>query len=141
MPRGHYSAISDVDRDRLITCFENNRDWITLAQELGVKRQSARNIICTFRRTGRRQQLRKGGNRPQSLDQNKINRIIGYIEAQPTITLNEIKQRLAREFPDWNPCSTQTISNTIDGQLITLKLLRTIPNEWNIQRVKKFTEI
>ena len=45
--RGNYMRIAQIDRDRIIDAFRNNRDYITLAEQLG-KRQAARNIVIRY---------------------------------------------------------------------------------------------
>ena len=50
---GNYTKISQIDGQRLITAFEQDSDWSALAEQLAIKRQSARWIIIKFRRTGR----------------------------------------------------------------------------------------
>ena len=134
--RGAHKLISDVDRQRIITAFENNKDWIKLAEDLGIKRQSARNVVIVFMREQRREALPRGGNPPKSLSAGMVERAISFVEEKPIITLKEIQERLIKCYPEWSPCTLQTISSALDKQLITLKLARTIPNQWNIDRVK-----
>ena len=137
MPRGRYQQVNPVDRNRIINVYEENGDYWTLSAQLGIKRQTVRNIILNFRETGRREALPKGGNRPQSLSNEMIEFVVASIEEQPTITLNEIRQKLIVQYPNWNPCTIQTISRAIDGQLITLKLSRAVPAQWNVPAVKQ----
>ena len=42
--RGRYNMVTDVDRRRLVNAFQSNQDWLTLASNLNIKRQTARNI-------------------------------------------------------------------------------------------------
>ena len=41
MPRGKYTCINDIDRERIVSAFTAAQDWITLSKQLGIKRQSA----------------------------------------------------------------------------------------------------
>ena len=41
------------------------------------------------------------------------------------------------EYLDWRPCTIQTISRAIDGSLITLKKLHTIPSQWVTAQTKE----
>ena len=45
MPPGAYDKVSNQDRERLIVCFEANGGWLTLAEQLTIKRQTAASII------------------------------------------------------------------------------------------------
>ena len=54
---------------------------------------------------------------------------VNVIEDKCTTTLNELRIKLLARYPNWWQCSTQTISNALDGKLITLKLCREVPVE------------
>ena len=69
MPRGKYTCINDIDRQRIVSAFIAGQYWITLAKELEVKRQSARNIVLSFQRSGRVNQLPRGGRRPSLMEE------------------------------------------------------------------------
>ena len=127
--RGEYAKISDVDRERLINCFEENGDWIDLTKKINIKVQTARSIIMTFKKEGRRKQLGRGGNRPKSLSSEQVETLIRIIEEKPTVTLKEMIGELSNIYPTWIPCSPQTVSRVLDGSFISLKLLREIPFE------------
>ena len=137
MPRGPYKTISYVDRQRLIKAFENDKDWITLAENLGIKRQSARSIILKYRRTGEAGRRKRGGNRPQKIDDEMLSFMVNLIEQKPTITLKEIQSRMIIELPDKPPVTHQTISNKLDGVLYSVKDLRSVPVNWNHPTVKE----
>ena len=70
--RGRYNMVTDVDRRRLVNAFQSNQDWLTLASNLNIKRQTARNIILKFRRTGVTDAARKDGNRPKKIDDEMV---------------------------------------------------------------------
>ena len=48
MPHGKYTCIIDIDRQQIVSAFTAGQDWITLAKQLGIKCQSARNIVLSF---------------------------------------------------------------------------------------------
>lgn len=129
------NAVSDVDRDRLISCHERNEDYVSLASSMGINRRTAYGIIDTFLRTGRRHQLRRGGSARLIFTDGMREALIEYVEEKPTATLNEMKQKLLDLFPH-SPVSISTISRQLDGSLITLKLLRTVPFSWNTPELK-----
>lgn len=135
--RGSYQRICVTDRERLIRAFEENQDWVLLAEQMNINRQTARSIITTWQTSGRSEALARGGNRPRALTEAQVQEIVAWIEEHPALTLQEIKQRLMAEYPDWRPCTIQTISRAIDGSLITLKKLHTIPSQWVTAQTKE----
>ena len=72
-----------------LTFFNNDRDWISLAEELAIKRQTARSIIINYKNNGHRKALQKGGNRPKSLTTELVDFCVNVIEDKCTTTLNE----------------------------------------------------
>ena len=62
--RVRYRLISNEDRGRLVDAFEkNNLNYIELADTLGIKRATARSIVATYLREGRRDKIPRGGAR------------------------------------------------------------------------------
>ena len=61
MARGKYNSISDIDRDRVIRAYEENKDWVKFAENLNIRRQTAQSILKTFLDTGRRSKKDRGG--------------------------------------------------------------------------------
>ncbi|PAA51580.1 hypothetical protein BOX15_Mlig002000g2 [Macrostomum lignano] len=129
-------AVSQQDRRRLVNAFVLNEDWLNLAEQLNIPRQSARNVIVKFERTGRVEAEKRGGNKPKALSDEMIEALVGFVADTPAATLQDMRRHLMQAFPDWQACTIQTISRALDGQLITVKLLRTIPNAWNADRIK-----
>ena len=35
--RGNYMRINQIDRERIISAYENQKDYMTLAEQLGIK--------------------------------------------------------------------------------------------------------
>lgn len=137
MNRGHYAKISLIDRERLIRCFHENGDWVSLAETLNIKRQTARGIILKYRRTGEVQPGQRGGNRPKKTDQEMVDFLLRLIEEKPTVTLHEMNARLRIQFPDKPQVSHQTISRSLDGEVITVKDVRPSPVQRNTPAVKE----
>ena len=77
--RGPYNKVSQVDRDRLVAAFRENRDWVTLAKNLNIKRQTARNIILKYRRSGSANADRRGGNKPKKIDDEMLAYLLARI--------------------------------------------------------------
>ena len=127
--------ISQLDRDRLITAYEEGRDFIELAEVLSINLRSAYRIIRQYKNTNRRHPLPSGGPPPKKLDDNMVTSLVDYIAMKPTATLEEMRVFLMEQNPGIN-ISTTTIMRRLDGKLITLKLTRTVPFEWNSEDVK-----
>ncbi|MEL7523457.1 MAG: transposase, partial [Cyanobacteria bacterium J06553_1] len=136
MSRGKYANIRAEDRTRLISAFEDGRDWRELAEVLDIKRQTAQSIIRKFMRTGEREIRPRGGAQATKMDQEMIAALVRYVEEKTTYTLEEMRIRLQQEFPNKPRVCCQTISRALDGRLISLKDLRTIPAAWNSEDSK-----
>ena len=132
MPR---QTTFNADRWRIIDAFTENRDWLAMAPTLNIKRQTAQSIIKVYRREGRQDALPRGGRRPK-LDQEMKEFLVTCVEEKPTITLNELNTNLQGALPLKPRVTNQMISNALDGSMISLKDVRAIPVNWNIQEVK-----
>lgn len=62
--------------------------------------------------------------------------MVAYVEEKPTATLHEMKLKLLELFPH-SPVSINTISRQLDGSMITVKRLRSVPRVWNTPGVKE----
>ena len=57
---------SETDRRRLITAYEpENQDFLRLALQLGINKETARSIVKVYITEDRSEKLRRGGNRHQ----------------------------------------------------------------------------
>ena len=99
MPRGRYQRIENVDRQRIVNAFLEGRDWRQVAETLQIKRQSARNVIVNFRRNGSIDRQKQGGHRYSKIDEEMLNFVIDLVEEKPTITLQEMCDRLGVTKP------------------------------------------
>ena len=131
MPRGAYTRISERDRARIVKAFEDGKDWLEVAFSLEIKRQTAQSIIKVFRQTGRTEKKARGGRHAVKMDDEMIQALVLYVEEKPTSTLEEMRLRLRTDFPSKPAVSVQTISRTLDNKLISLKILRSVPAQWN----------
>ena len=137
MPRGNYRSVANVDRERLVNAFVEGRDYQVVAKDLGIARQTARNIIVNFCKDGRVERRPTGGRRNQKIDDEMIQYLIAKIESKPTSTLNELKQQMRVDLPNKPHVSHQAISKKLDGLLYTVKDVRSVPEQWNTPRVKE----
>jgi hypothetical protein len=136
MPRGPYTKIGQLDRDRLIRAFDKGRDWLALAVELDIHQNTARSIIATYGLTGRTHSFPRGGDRRSLLNEEMVARLVDYVDRKPTITLLEMRANLLNDFPTRPPVSPCTISRALDGQFISIKDVRAVPFQWNTAEVK-----
>ena len=125
-------ALSDEDRERLVEAFEgHNADYLELADTLGIKRSTARSIVATYLRTGRRHKLHRGGAKNQKMDDEMRARIQRIIDVNPLVTLQQIKGDLEAALPLKPTVTISTILWALDGMFITLKLAEDVPDGRN----------
>ena len=131
MPRGKYKKIDNIDRERIVSAFNEGRDWREVAEALNIERQTARNIIVNFRRSGTIHRKAQGGAHHRKIDQEMLEFVLQLIEEKSTITLQEMSDRLRAEMPAKPNITPQALSNRLEGEMYTLKDLRSIPYQWN----------
>ena len=64
--RGNCNVVNNIDRQRLIDEHRDGGDYQVLARQLGIARQTARNIVLRFQRTGTVDLQTRGGAYKQS---------------------------------------------------------------------------
>ena len=121
MSRGPYKRISLTDRQRIVRAFQEGRDFMSLADDLEIKRQTARSIIISYRRNGVIEPQPKVGRVFLKVYDEMKSAVIRYVENKPAITLKEICERTAQEFSEKPIVSRQTISNILDGAFFSIK--------------------
>lgn len=135
--RGPYARISLVDRQRIVNAFRNGDNWKELARMMGLAKQTARNIVSTYVGTGRTDTMPKGGLRRIKLTQPLVERIMDFVNSYPTATLEQMRLHLLQGNDEAPNVSLTAISRALDGRLITLKLLREVPVDWNTNVTKE----
>ena len=90
MPPRRNNRITDADRGRLIECFTNGEEFVSLAANLGMSRAIAYTIIHRYQQHDQVARRPRAGDRPQSLDRESIDCLVLLIEANSCITLNEL---------------------------------------------------
>ena len=96
MSRGTYATITKEDRLRLISAFEDGRDWL---QVLNIKRQTAQSIIAKFRKTGERESAPRGGAHGVKVDDEMTAALVRFVEEKPTCTLETCAPDCNKNFP------------------------------------------
>ena len=120
MPRRNHQ-LSDEDRRRLVESFEQNEDFLVVADTLRVHRCTAYSVIRRFQETGQVARSQVAGGRPPKLDNESLDFLVMLIENNPCITLREMNNTLREIFPQKPNVSPSTVSRALEGELITLK--------------------
>ena len=106
----------------IIDAFENDQDYIEVAETLGVKRQTARSIIVVFLRQGRRDAIPRRGYRPSKVDGEMRDSLQEILNNNPFLTLDTINTELRQRLPNKPVISRSTLARALNGKLLTLKL-------------------
>ena len=135
--RSCYTRVSQVDRERLIEAFEGNeQDYLELAVNLNINKSTARSIVATYLRTGRRETLARGGATHNKIDDEMQNHMQGILDANPILTLLQMTASLSEHLLEKPGVSSATIARALDGMMITLKLVEDVPDARNSPEVR-----
>lgn len=130
-------TISVVDKQRLVSAFENGQDYTLLAGQLGVKDNTAYKIIQrTLQRDGI-VNLPRGGKKAEKVDEEMRAFVEDQIERDPCITLKALNAKLRLQLPNKPQVCDRTISNICDGLLFTVKDVQLQPANRNAPHVKE----
>ena len=127
---------SDQDRQRLVTAYLNDQDFIRLAEQLGIKAKTAYGIISRYRTNNQIDARVRGGDNNRKVDDEMREAISGIIERNPLVTLQEINNILRNSLPNKPIVCQSTVANTIDGMLYSLKAVVDIPEQRNTHETK-----
>ena len=86
MPRGPYNTVTTKDHQRILSAYKEDQDWLLLATQLGIKRQTARNIVRIFLKDNREHALPKDGKGPKLLDASMIQCLVDFLGNKATAT-------------------------------------------------------
>ena len=131
--RGTYNTTTAQDRERVIAAHENGRDYLNVAEALGISSSTAYSIIARHEQ-GRPVAAPRGGRREERviLTENLIQNLVNIVEAHPAYTLRQIKAELGDV-----QISMSSIARGLDGALVTTKKLEDAPVERNSPAVKE----
>ena len=110
MAHVRYNRIRNEDRARLVEAFEAGRDYLEMADALGIKHSTARSIITTFATTGRTEKLPTGGARNVKMDEEMKIRLERSLQDNPMMTLGEMQQDLRQNMPQKPPVRAHQLS-------------------------------
>lgn len=133
------ARISSEDKQRLVNAFDNEEDYLLLADQLGIKRSTARGIVYRTKKRGGVIFLPRGGTRVEStkVDEELRSGVETILQDNPAITLVGIGEELRRRFPNKVAISRTTIARICDGLLFSVKKLHLAPADRNRQDVKE----
>ena len=117
--------ISKVDKERLISSFENGEDFIQVAEYLGINQNTARSMI-------RRHRLNlhpnsHGGHKKHLITECYGEKLRDYVSLNPSATVREMQEFLGVEGLK---TSQTTISLFLDRQNISSKQYRVASSEY-----------
>ena len=122
--RGKYRKYTQ-ERKRIIEAAVAQQDWKAVAKANGVATQTAYSWI----RNCEKEPSTRGGARRTKVNEEQIEKMIGYVEVDPTITLKAIRDKLEAE--DGVSITTTTVHKYLDGRLYTVKKILREPSSMN----------
>lgn len=116
------SLVSNTDRSRIVAAYENNEDFVALADSLNINRDTARSIVRVWMAEGRVERMAQGGARNVRVDEDMVATILQIARDEPFTTLTTIKDKLESRLPNKPTVHISTISRHLKNQLISLKI-------------------
>ena len=126
---------STIDRERLCGAYDEGKDFIVLVATLGIRRTTAYSIVTAYANEGRTDVIGHRGGRPRVIDDETLDFLVLLIEADPCITLRQMKLTVRDIWPTKTHFNEMTFFRALEGELISLKMSRDCPQERNSQRV------
>jgi transposase len=123
--RGSYHKHSEVVILRIIKEGESGGDWVSIAEANGVPYKTAHHWL----RTGYVQINRRATSNGKKVSDEQVSRILIWLEEDPQMTLQEIRDRVEVEMQV--NVTPQTIGRYLDGQMFTTKLVHLLPEGVN----------
>ena len=120
--RGPYSKISNEKYELIVSALERGDSAVQISRFFNVKVPTVYTIQRRYELTGRRDRLRRGGDRTSKLGNQHVQLLLDSLDANPLLTLKELRCKLEHSF-DGLRVSEATLSRSLDKHLITLKCL------------------
>ena len=99
-------------------------DYYVLAEQLGIMRATAYNIIRRCMENNGVVAQPRGGARFHKVTQAIKETLISIVEEQPEFTLNQINSELRSRLPNEPEIGITTLANTLNGQLLVMTKTR-----------------
>lgn len=138
MSKGN-QRIKSEDKIRLVRAYRNLNDYQLLADQLGIKRGTARKIVSDAMKRDDPEDFpekNRGGAHNVKVDGDMREKISEIIGANAAATLQTINDELRRLLPDKPHISTKHLSKVCRGMFFTLKKLECAPADRNRSDVK-----
>ena len=120
-----YKKISELERKMVFEAFKEERDWRATAKSLGVNPRTAYHWLRKSQGTSKS----RGGSLSRKTPA-VVKIIEERIEAEPSVTLRQIKEELMHKL-NVDVC-LNTVKNWLDGELFSVKAVR--PTAQNMNR-------
>ena len=133
-------VISVEDKKRLVRAHLSQQDYQLLADQLGIKRTTARKIVSNAMKQEDPTNFisnPRGGAHHVKVDEEMREAIANIIGRNPAATLRTINEELQRELPDKPVVSYKYLSTICKGMFFTLKKLEAAPADRNKTEVKQ----
>ena len=115
-------------RERIVRAFDDEeKDYLLVADTLGVTRSAARGIVARYIREGRIRERPRGGRNNVRVDDEMRDCLEEIINENCLLTLTQINHELRRRLPVKPEVHDRTASRTLDGMLFRVKLARPLP--------------
>ena len=124
------SRISVADKLRLIRAHRADQDFIAVADILGIKRSSARNIVSKAMRKDDPEQVTegsRGGARYAKVDDEMRAFLELALGRNPAITLKILNLQMRERFPNKPTITDSHLSKVCHGMFYSIKKLETAP--------------
>ena len=122
--RGKYCKYTK-ERERIIEAAVTQQDWKEVARADGVAVQTAYAWI----RNCEKEPAARGGARRVKVREEHVERMIAFVEADPTVTLKAIRDRLEAE--DGLSITTTTVHKYLEGKMYSIKKILAEPSSMN----------
>ena len=126
---GPYEKNCEPDKQRLLDAYENDEEFVELAQILKIKRSSVYSIV---KKRGRATNLPNGGSSlNRKVDEECVDTAIRCLEQNPLVTMKKLNV-MVHYLLIQPSFSDQALPNALEGSLITLRLTSDRPVERNV---------
>lgn len=132
-------VISAEDKKRLVRAYLNLEDYLVLADQLGIKRASARSIVSRAMKSEDPENIeekRRGGRHHVKVTEEMREVIADIIGRNPAVTLKSLNTQLRERLPDSPHVHENYLCTVCKGMFYSLKKLEPQPADRNREDVK-----
>jgi transposase len=133
--RGSYKKIPKESRDRVLRAAQNGNDWKAVAVANDVPYRTAYGWLMN----GGQPLKERGGDKRSKLSGHQLEVIISWLEINPQLSLKSLRERVEQEMGV--EVTQQTISNRLDGSLISVKKVHYQPLGVNSENNRQLRSI